>query len=256
MLFDRYIGVDYSGAGDPRTVNRNLAVAWAKADREVELLPRKWTRENLYLYLVEALRSDQQLLVIGLDHGLSYPSERLQELNLHSWDEFLTWFGRNWKTARHSVEYGKRQQQPPYSSTLKRLVEREFTPAAKSVVDLDRRESLQGAVSYSTHAGLAWIVRLRRLQRANVIRVHFWPFDGVVIPENHHVIVEAYPSLYRRRVTVDASWNEHERDAGAIAAWIRDRDRDGVLGRYLSLPTLTSEELQLSRLEGWIVGAL
>lgn len=254
-LFDNYIGIDYSGAGGPRARNRNLAVAAAENNQGASIVPRAWSREAVYLYVRDALRTSNQRLVIGIDHGFSYPGARLQELNIDTWDVFLTWFRRNWRTNIHTVEQCKKRL-PYYSSTVKRLVELEFTPSAKSVVDLDRKESLQGVVSYSTHAGLSWIYRLRRLQRAKQIKVHFWPFDGVIIPDDHHVILEAYPSLYRRRVALDAALNEHERDAFAIAAWMRDRDQDNTLHHYLSLLTLTPEELQLSRLEGWILGCL
>ncbi|QGQ94248.1 hypothetical protein EHS13_04660 [Paenibacillus psychroresistens] len=107
-------------------------------------------------------------------------------------------------------------------------------------------EGKQGTVSYSTHAGISWIIRLRRLQQLKLIKVHFWPYDGLVIEPSSHVIFEGYPALYKKRVTPEGSLNEHERDAFFIASWLRDRDQAQVLQHYLDLPTLSESELKLS----------
>lgn len=273
-MFDKYIGIDYSGAGEPRSPNKSIAVASTEMSKPAIILSNTmpvhrlsinsrlsnnsgtiWSREDIYLFLRNEFVSSKQRIIVGIDHGFSYPRSIMKSLNLSTWNDFLKWFNTNWKTTKHAVEYCKKQNHF-ISSTERRLVEKEFAPTCKGVVDLDRVEGRQGTVSYSTHAGLSWVYRLRRLQHLKVINLHFWPFDGPLVDESCHVIFEGYPALYKKRVALDPSLNEHERDAFAVAAWLRDRDQNNTLQHYLSLPTLSESELRLSELEGWILGCL
>ncbi len=273
-LFHVYIGIDYSGAEKPDSRIKGLAVAVAREDQPFQLLlppvsdrrstrpvaaakQALWSRRLVYEWLLHELYHSRQRIVVGLDHGLSYPLSQLQRLGLQDWDTFLQWSQRTWQTSRLTMKQSK-EQADYINSTDKRLVEREFIPSTKSVTDLDRVSGMQGAVSYSTHTGLPWIYRLRKWQRRG-LKIHFWPYDGLVVPEDRHVITEAYPSLYRRRIQPDAAYeplSEHERDAAYIADWLQARDRAGALMSYLELATLSQQEQQLALLEGWVLGCL
>ncbi|WP_017811423.1 hypothetical protein [Paenibacillus shenyangensis] len=274
-LFQKYIGIDYSGAERPDSRIRGLAVAGAsgdgschllicpqyKSDRNLSIPDSKshlWSRRNIYLWLRDQLLTSSERMIVGLDYGLSYPLTALDRLQLTDWDSFLSWSRRTWKTTRLTMKDSK-QQVDYLNSTEKRLVEREFVPSTKSVMDLDRVSGMQGAVSYSTHTGLPWIGRLRRYQQHYGMKVHFWPYDGVNIPDDHHVIVEGYPSLYRRRMQQEdwsATMSEHERDASYIARWMQERDQADTLLAYLALPTLSADEHRMIRREGWVLGCL
>jgi len=272
-LFDKYIGIDYSGADKPRSKIKGLAVVQSSQGSPASLVypstaqhsasdkEHLWSREEVYFWLRNQLLSSQERMIIGIDHGLSYPLSVLQQLELDQWDDFLKWSNQTWQTTRLTMKQSKEQAHYT-NSTAKRLVEREFVPSTKSVVDLDRVSGMQGAVSYSTHTGLPWIYRLRYWQKRHGMNIHFWPFDGKIIPEHHHVIVEAYPSLYKRRMMIEphlfnvSTYSEHERDAYYIAEWMRERDQEDTLAPYLALPTLSSAEDQLSLLEGWVLGCL
>ncbi len=273
-LFHVYIGIDYSGAEKPDSRIKGLAVAVAREDEPFQLsLPplsdrrstppvaaakqALWSRRLVYEWLLHELYHSDKRIIVGLDHGLSYPLSQLQRLGLQDWDTFLQWSQRTWQTSRLTMKQSK-EQADYINSTDKRLVEREFIPSTKSVTDLDRVSGMQGAVSYSTHTGLPWIYRLRKWQRRG-LKVHFWPYDGLVVPEDRHVITEAYPSLYRRRIQPNAAYeplSEHERDAAYIADWLQARDRAGALMPYLELATLSQQEQQLALLEGWVLGCL
>jgi len=277
-LFEKYIGIDYSGADKPRSKIKGLAVVQGSIHSPASLVypstgssltsstsssdkDHLWSREEVYLWLRDQLLSSQERMIIGIDHGLSYPLSVLQQLELDQWDDFLKWSYQTWQTTRLTMKQSK--EQAHYTNSIaKRLVEREFVPSTKSVVDLDRVSGMQGAVSYSTHTGLAWIYRLRYWQKRHGMNIHFWPFDGKIIPKQHHVIVEAYPSLYKRRMITEphlsniSTYSEHERDAYYIAAWMQERDQEETLAPYLSLPTLSRAEYQLSLLEGWVLGCL
>ncbi len=271
-LFHTYIGIDYSGADTPDSRIKGLAVAVASQNEPFQLQappsdPRfkperesqasLWSRRAVYRWLLQELHTSQQRIIVGLDHGLSYPLQQLERLGLSNWDEFLHWSHRTWRTTRLTMKQSKAQTDY-VNSTDKRLVEREFIPSTKSVTDLDRVSGMQGAVSYSTHTGLPWIYRLRRWQQRG-LNIHFWPYDGMIVPEHRHVITEAYPSLYRRRMNDSSPYetlSEHERDAAYIASWLQARDRTGTLAPYLELATLSHEEQQLALLEGWVLGCL
>jgi hypothetical protein len=78
LRFERYIGIDYSGAQTPRSSLKGLRVY--EADRssdphEVEPPPsprRYWTRCGIAEWLVERL-SEGQPIFVGIDHGFSFP---------------------------------------------------------------------------------------------------------------------------------------------------------------------------------------
>jgi hypothetical protein len=117
--------------------------------------------------------------------------------------------------------------------------------SAKSVFHFD----VQGSVAKSTHSGLPWLLYLRRRLGA---RVHFWPFDGWAIPAGRSAIAEVYPRLWSASfVREDRTSDQH--DACAVAAWLRNADRDGTLASYLE-PPLPPDERSLAEIEGWILG--
>lgn len=76
--FDRYIGIDYSGAETPRSSLKRLRVYIADrngAPTEVPPPPsprRYWTRREIAEWLVERLLDGHRTL-IGIDHGFSFP---------------------------------------------------------------------------------------------------------------------------------------------------------------------------------------
>jgi hypothetical protein len=59
-------------------------------------------------------------------------------------------------------------------------------------------------------------------------RIHFWPFDGVEVPEGKSVVAEVYPSLSRRRYSKEGR-SPDEHDAYSVAAWLSENDRRGRL---------------------------
>jgi hypothetical protein len=84
--------------------------------------------------------------------------------------------------------------------------------------------------------------------------IHFWPFDGWDIPEGRSVVAEVYPSLWIRRVPKEDRDGD-EQAAYAVAAWLQRADRSGSLSGFLS-PSLTAEERDIAKIEGWILGVV
>ena len=104
MAFDRYIGVDYSGAETPSSSLRGLRMYIAdRVLMPVEvpppLGPRKyWTRRGIAERLVELLSEGRPTLV-GIDHGFSFPLQYFEQHHLPlDWPSFLDDFQRHWPT--------------------------------------------------------------------------------------------------------------------------------------------------------------
>jgi len=254
--FERYLGVDYSGAETPTSSLKGLRLYEATpAGLPTEVppppSPRKyWTRRGLAEWLATELRDGPPALV-GIDHGFSFP---LRYFEVHhippDWPNFLDDFQQHWPTDDDNmyVEFirdGTRGDGASRSGSSRWRRMTEERSRAKSVFHFD----VQGSVAKSTHAGLPW---LRYLRNQLGERVHFWPFDGWTPPPGRTVIAEVYPSLWSRTFPGDDR-NPHQHDAYSAARWMRERDVDGTLAEYFQ-PQLRPAERTLAQLEGWILG--
>jgi hypothetical protein len=258
--FERYIGIDYSGAETPSSSLSALRVYAADhTTPPKEVLPPKsprkyWTRRDIAEWLRDELSSPKPIIV-GIDHSFSFPLPYVEAHRLPlDWPAFLDDFQQHWPTdedhtyvcfVRDGVrgDGSKRMGDPSWL----RLTER-WTQSAKSVFQF----KVQGQVASATHAGLPW---LRYLRTHCQERVHFWPFDGWEIPAGRSVVAEVYPSLWTRRFANGGERNADQHAAYAAAAWLRCADMNGSLGRYFN-PQLEPEERSIAKVEGWILGAV
>jgi hypothetical protein len=255
--FSRYIGIDYSGAGTPTCSLKGLRVYSALGQGAATEVPpppsprKYWTRREVAHWLAERLAEDLPSL-IGIDHGFSFP---LRYFEVHwlppEWPVFLEDFQQHWPTDREHtyVEFVRdghvgngaaRSGNPRW----RRLTEHR-AGRAKSVFQFD----VPGEVAKSTHAGLPWLLFLRR-EVGN--RVHFWPFDGWHIPPGKSAILEVYPALWRHAYPA-AGRTPDQHDAFTIATGLAEADRSGRLPAWLE-PELSSAERALATVEGWILG--
>jgi hypothetical protein len=254
--FERYMGIDYSGAETPNASLKGLRVYQASSDvppREVPPPPRKyWTRRGHAEWLADMHTADAPTLV-GIDHGFSFPAAYFERHGIEkSWAAFLEDFQRHWPTdedhtyvdfIRHSaVGMGQRTGE----SRWRRLTELR-TGRAKSVFHFD----VQGSVAKSTHASIPW---LNFLHNQLGSRVHISPFDGWDIPPDRSAIIEVYPALWSTQFERTELTND-QHDAYSIAASLSRADRDGTLPGFLN-PRLTPAEKSLAEFEGWILGVM
>jgi hypothetical protein len=255
-LFERYIGIDYSGAETPKSSLKGLRVYAADrltAPQEVEppSSPRKyWTRRGIAEWLVERL-SESTPMLVGIDHGFSFPLQYFEQHELPlNWPSFLDDFQPHWPTDEDiyvdfvrdgSAGNGAARSGNPRWRRLTELRAR----TAKSVFHFD----VQGSVAKSTHAGIPWLRYIR--QHANA-HVHFWPFDGWSVTPNRSVVAEVYPALWSRTFP-SAGRTPDQQDAFATAEWLRRSDLDGSLGRYFN-PDLGPDDQKVAEIEGWILG--
>jgi len=258
--FDRYIGIDYSGAETPTSSLSALRVHAAdRTSPPEEALPppsprKYWTRKGIAEWLRDEFNKPTPVLV-GIDHAFSFPLAYFEKYHLpRDWPAFLDDFQHHWPTDEDNtyVDFvrkgacgnGKARSGDPSWLRLTEL----WTPAAKSVF----RFKVQGEVATSTHAGLPWLRYLRTHCRE---RVHFWPFDGWEIPSGRSVVAEVYPSLWTRRFPNDRERDADQHAAYSVAAWLQRADASGSLQRFFD-PPLESQERTIAHVEGWILGVV
>lgn len=256
--FNRYIGIDYSGAQTPTSSLKGLRVYMAgQSSAPVEVHPppsprRYWTRRGIAEWLVEQLAETRPILV-GIDHAFSFPLRYFETHHLHrNWPAFLDDFQQHWPTDEsrtwvQSIRDGTTGDGAARSGNAhwRRLTE--TRAGAKSVFHFD----FEGSVAKSTHAGLPW---LRYLRQQLGDRVYFWPFDGWKSPVGRSMIAEVYPSLWSRSFPREERTG-HQQDAYSAAAWMRRSDLDGTLSRFLDPPLMPAERA-LAQVEGWILGVM
>jgi hypothetical protein len=255
--FERFIGIDYSGAETPTSSLKGLRVYMAMSDAmPVEVPPalsgrKYWSRRGLAEWLVEVLREDAPTLV-GIDHGFSFPLRYFETHHLApDWPGFLEDFQRHWPTDDDNTYVDFIREGALGSgaarggnSRWRRLTETR-APGAKSLFHFD----FQGSVAKSTHSGLPWLLFLRRQLGP---KLHFWPFDGWAIPPARSAIAEVYPALWSRNFRrEDRTSDQH--DAYSIAATLALAQRDGRLQAMLE-PALDADERLIAGVEGWILG--
>jgi hypothetical protein len=251
--FRRWIGIDYSGAATADTRLPGLAVAMVEepgAEAELVRPPapraRNWTRRELAAWL-EARLAEDVPTVAGIDHAFGHPRAHVAAAGHRDWDAWLAAAARDWPAdgADVTVKDLRTGGAPVGDAALLRRTDA-WTAGVKPVFLFD----VQGSVATSTHAGLAWLHRLRTQGPHG--RLHAWPFDGFEPPPGASMIAEVFPSLLRRR------WPRGERtidqhDAWCVATWLAECDASGALEHHLR-PPLPPEVADDARLEGWILG--
>lgn len=256
--FERYIGIDYSGAETCESSLKGLRVYMAdRASEPREVAPPPsprwyWSRKEIAQWLVERV-SEPVATLVGIDHGFSFPMEYFEKHGLaYDWPAFLDDFQKHWPTDEKytCVDFVRDGASGNGAarcgnSRWRRITE--VRAGAKSVFHFD----VPGSVAKSTHAGIPWL-RFLRMRAGD--RVHFWPFDGWSVPPGKSAVVEVYPALWSHSFPRDGR-DSHQQDAYATADWLRRSDQDGSLAPFLS-PSLTEQERKAAELEGWILGVL
>jgi hypothetical protein len=256
-MFEKFIGIDYSGSGTPLTRTPGLQVYVATHDRLPKRLNppstppgrnRNWCRKEVAEWLIEQANSDK-LFIAGLDFSFSLPLSYFQRYGLTNWDDFLADFVEHWPTDRDdaAVEALRKGNARTGTSDEFRVTER-WTSSAKSNFQFD----VQGQVAKSTHAGIPW---LHRIRQAVGKRVHFWPFDGWKVRQGKSVIAEVFPSMLRRRYPAE-NRTVDQHDAYAVARWLKEMDCGMTLTEPFFDPPLSEKEQEIAELEGWILGVM
>ena len=249
-VFDRYVGIDYSGADKPNSARSGLQVFLATGGNQPSRQQRpdnsfQWSRQRLAEWLLDIL-AEPTRTIVGIDHAFSLPIEFLLRHRITNWEGFLIEFCKHWPTDKEAVKDRRKGNPMLGSPDMFRLTDRR-AGSAKSVFQFD----VNGQVATSTHAGIPW---LKYLRDQLGVRIQFWPFDGFEPELGRSVVAEVYPRLFRRYYQrPDGPSDDHEYDAWMACSWLQDKDRSGQLGEYLT-PSLSPDESTIVQLEGWMLG--
>ena len=255
-LFERYIGIDYSGAVVATASLQGLRVYMATPGAGPEEVPppptakKYWTRRGIAEWLAQQLGSETRSLV-GIDHGFSFPLAYFHRHKLpHDWPAFLDDFQEHWPTDEDHlyvdfIRDGLRGNGAARTGNSKWRRLAEVRTGAKSVFHFD----VQGQVAKSTHAGIPW---LRYLRNHLGEKVHFWPFDAWEPLPGRSVIAEVYPRLWKGLFPISGLTGDQQ-DAFSVAAWMQREDRAGGLATHFK-PALSDHDRAVAEIEGWILG--
>lgn len=258
--FHRYLGIHYAGAETPDSGLKNLRVYGATPGTPPqEVLPpagpkKYWCRRDLAHWLAKTLETDTPTLV-GIDHALSFPIRYFEVHRLPpDWKVFLEDFHRHWPTdAPHTyvdfIVHGDKGQGSERTGSPRwmRLTDRRCK-AARSVFQFDG----VGKVAAATHAGLPWILFLKRQLGE---RLHVWPFEGWDIPAGKSALLEVRPAMWRHLGPAAGQMGTAtpgQREACVIAQWLKDADASEELSDALR-PALSPSEMRVAGVEGWIL---
>jgi hypothetical protein len=161
--FERYIGIDYSGAQTPTSSLKGLRVYAAdRATTSQEVAPppsprKYWTRWGVAEWLVKRLSEGPPMLV-GIDHGFSFPLRYFEQHSLPlDWPSILDAVQRHWPTDEgiyvDFVRDGSSGNVAARSGNPRWRRLREVRVLVKSVSHFD----VQRSVAKSTHAGIRWL---------------------------------------------------------------------------------------------------
>lgn len=254
--FERYIGIDYSGAKHADASLPGIRVFEARHTQPpTEITPPKgtrkyWTRRGLANWLIREL-TDSTPTLVGIDHGLSFPLQYFETNKVPlDWDAFLEDFHHHWPTDQlnstvDSIRDRLRIENPARLGSPKWRRLSEVPLRAKSVFHFD----VPGSVAKSTHAGLPWIYSLRK----TLPKLHFWPFDGWLIPSRHSALAEAYPATLKAfQPNSQNLLSQDQADAYAIANWLQFADQHNQLNQALAPPE-NPHFAKTAKVEGWIL---
>lgn len=267
--FDRFLGVDWSGAKAGGTVflaevvqapgGAGLRVvrversSRAKVDAELRLVPERRT-------------------VAGLDFSFSFPEAFVLGGRIDwTWPELRRWTadlvassGGDVRAALHAAPERDQFRLVPgdRAPLLRRRTEEACVPLPASVFDL---VVYQRQVTLGTIHGMAVLDHL-----ADVEHVAVWPYDGDRVASAATVVAEAYPSMWldpdlRKGSDADrreqvSRWRARPDvtglDADTVALLHRSGDAADALAVALALPDvpLNAPDIPIVAREGWILG--
>ena len=198
--FDRYIGIDWSGAAQPGYAG--VAVATCEAGRTAPSLvasPGKtWTRSAVLDWLRAELAKPQRLLV-GFDFAFALPGDGRPVAALWAEVEARCAADADLLGSRYAggdPRFWTAGPQPHGWNAQPRATEVACRDAGLGSPQTPFQ--LIGAKQVGKGA-LAGMRLLHRLQREAGERVAIWPFDPAAARDRRSVVCEIYPRLFIRR---------------------------------------------------------
>lgn len=266
--FDRFVGVDWSGA----KVGGNVFLAEVVRTSAGGLSVERVERSSRAKVEAELRTPPARRTLAGLDFSFSFPEGFvLGGRTDWTWPELRRWTadlvassGGDVRAALHAALERDQFRLVPgdRAPLLRRRTEEACVPLPASVFDL---VVYQRQVTLGTIHGMAVLDHL-----ADVDHLAVWPYDGERVASAATVVTEAYPSMWldpdlRKGSDVDrreqvSRWRARPDltglDTDTVALLHRSGDAADALAVALALPDLTLDAPadDLIAREGWILG--
>ncbi len=280
MNFDILAFADYSGSASLSMQKRHIFLATAKKSHDAIKITGGYTRGSLRKIIERILhgadRKNRRVL-FGFDHNYSFPDGFIQCLcksDHISWRRFIrriylnqkpfsdlgqdprNWATRtnHWFTEKYNISPGpfwgphfvplRKPAQIfellPFSE--KRMIEQKL-PRMKSIFQLGGA----GSVGLQSLYGLSHLANIVSFCESNRIALHCWPYDGIHIPDEAHVMIEVYPGFYNDGPKSD------QNDACSTANYFLKRMQAGNLSELFHVRGKINFINRMMR-EGWVPG--
>ena len=285
--FDKFIGIDWSGAKGSKQGGLQIAVAGPDNDAPKLISPNEgnlWGRDDVFLWLSETIKSERAL--IGFDFAFGYPHHDLgcyfPGMNKDPAHIFGLWELIDKTCKEASNFYGgsfyKRKELPFHKYFLSPYGTGELYFPRKRITELFCKKVTAphptmkciGPANVGT-GSLAGMRFLHKLKKSLDKEIEIWPFEK---KRGRSVAVEIFPRLYFKQSGTDPqNWQDQEMINNALKYfdskpiqqdWIPKReDEPDALVSAAALRSLASNPAMWSapddyssevNLEGWIFG--
>ena len=285
--FDKFIGIDWSGAKGSKQGGLQIAVAGPDNDAPKLISPNEgnlWGRDDVFLWLSETIKSERAL--IGFDFAFGYPHHDLgcyfPGMNKDPTHIFGLWELIDKTCKEASNFYGgsfyKRKELPFHKYFLSPYGKGELYFPRKRITELFCKKVTAphptmkciGPANVGT-GSLAGMRFLHKLKKSLDKEIEIWPFEK---KRGHSVAVEIFPRLYfKQSGTNPQNWQDQEMINNALKYfdskpiqqdWIPKReDEPDALVSAAALRSLASNPAMWSapddysseaNREGWIFG--
>ncbi len=292
-MFERYISIDWSGAGteskrgDLRIVEASPSYRRGRIVDPIEINPsakagtRNWTRDECKDWLAEALKQDQPRCLVAMDFGFGYPwgADRVV-FGCRGWREMLGAVAEIYQEQERAESTAKEinsriEGSGPYRfghdrSDFRFYLDKgvAYYRMVETVVPQAVSQWYLGAgptrVGYSTITGMATLDHLMALREQGEVNFQVWPQECEVPDGDKHVLVESYPAIYPKPKDLGQCGenDKHCRDAWKVLEWMLYEAGAGTLEGYFGITPITFGRVEgigfgeQVRFEGWIFGVL
>ena len=222
--FDKFIGIDWSGAKGSKQGGLQIAVAGPDNDAPKLISPNEgnlWGRDDVFLWLSETIKSERAL--IGFDFAFGYPHHDLgcyfPGMNKDPAHIFGLWELIDKTCKEASNFYGgsfyKRKELPFHKYFLSPYGKGELYFPRKRITELFCKKvtaphptrNCIGPANVGT-GSLAGMRFLHKLKKSLDKEIEIWPFEK---KRGRSVAVEIFPRLYfKQSGTNPQNWQDQE----------------------------------------------
>ena len=285
-MFQRYVSIDWSGAGtDEKRVNVCVVEAFKQQSRivsppNVQAGVKRWSRKEVVCYLNDILQPKAPRAMVAMDFGFGLPWGADHAIfKCHGWRAMLDVLAKLYNyhgTARATAEAinsdNRFNGHGPYRFNNNRTDYRFYLDHGGGyyrIAEMAVPQAISqwylgsgGTVGFHTITGLASLAVLLSRRDAGELYFDVWPQEVLEPRADRHVLVESYPAISPKLDDkhYDPCADDHQRDAWRVLAWLLRADKTGTISTAFTIPETRFGRIQSVsfldqvQFEGWIIG--